>query len=328
MLRIKNFPYLWRLKNSIKKNPMSLVKCPDCGSDVSDRANFCPHCGCPLDEESDYESLLSDLPKGDYEKQRFPDLPLVTDIGKPVDGGCHVIPKAYLRRGDDCYEYFRSDFVTLSVHANGIRVSGGQLGYFNISCEQITGLYKTSREILVNEQKSVIGRAVVGKVLFGDVGAVVGGMSGLGTKQKSVTEYTLTIEFWDVYSHRRRTLTVKTYSSVAGFVKAFETQKEKHVKVDGGYYVCNIVDDNGALSEGKAMKALEKVGEKGLACQIAIIEGTMRKEALEKVRDMGSARGIDTKIYKRKVNPDTVSNIMLYAVCFMVLIAITVSTCE
>lgn len=27
---------------------MALIKCPECGTQISDRANSCPHCGCPL----------------------------------------------------------------------------------------------------------------------------------------------------------------------------------------------------------------------------------------------------------------------------------------
>ena len=27
---------------------MALMKCPDCGREVSDRANSCPFCGCPI----------------------------------------------------------------------------------------------------------------------------------------------------------------------------------------------------------------------------------------------------------------------------------------
>lgn len=27
---------------------MSLLKCPECGSEVSSFADFCPHCGCPI----------------------------------------------------------------------------------------------------------------------------------------------------------------------------------------------------------------------------------------------------------------------------------------
>ena len=30
---------------------MALIKCPECGQQVSDRAKACIHCGCPLEEE-------------------------------------------------------------------------------------------------------------------------------------------------------------------------------------------------------------------------------------------------------------------------------------
>jgi len=29
---------------------MALIKCPDCGTEVSDRARTCPKCGYPIDE--------------------------------------------------------------------------------------------------------------------------------------------------------------------------------------------------------------------------------------------------------------------------------------
>lgn len=29
---------------------MALIKCVECGNDVSDRATACPHCGCPITE--------------------------------------------------------------------------------------------------------------------------------------------------------------------------------------------------------------------------------------------------------------------------------------
>ena len=37
---------------------MALIKCPDCGKEVSDKAKACIHCGCPL-EEAKYLELFS-----------------------------------------------------------------------------------------------------------------------------------------------------------------------------------------------------------------------------------------------------------------------------
>ena len=31
---------------------MALIKCTECGHEVSDKASACPNCGCPLEKES------------------------------------------------------------------------------------------------------------------------------------------------------------------------------------------------------------------------------------------------------------------------------------
>ena len=42
---------------------MALIKCPECGREVSDRTTTCIHCGFPFDEEVDKKFLLEDTPK-------------------------------------------------------------------------------------------------------------------------------------------------------------------------------------------------------------------------------------------------------------------------
>lgn len=41
---------------------MAMIKCPECGKEISDRAEACPHCGCPIDESpletSEYAKLM------------------------------------------------------------------------------------------------------------------------------------------------------------------------------------------------------------------------------------------------------------------------------
>lgn len=47
---------------------MGLMKCPDCKSEVSDRLDACPKCGCPFTEEIKKEALQSEEPKAEVEK--------------------------------------------------------------------------------------------------------------------------------------------------------------------------------------------------------------------------------------------------------------------
>lgn len=42
---------------------MALIKCPECGKEVSDRASNCPNCGCPLSEMSTSGVVKIKLPK-------------------------------------------------------------------------------------------------------------------------------------------------------------------------------------------------------------------------------------------------------------------------
>lgn len=64
-----------------------------------------------------------------------------------------------------------------------------------LSYKQLCGI-KTMTESEVHEAtKSVIGRAAVGGVLLGPLGAIVGGMSGVGTKKNETKRYFVVINY-------------------------------------------------------------------------------------------------------------------------------------
>ena len=48
---------------------MGLMKCPDCKSEVSDRLDACPKCGCPFTEEIKKEALQAEEPKAPAESE-------------------------------------------------------------------------------------------------------------------------------------------------------------------------------------------------------------------------------------------------------------------
>lgn len=49
---------------------MALVKCGECLKEVSDRANFCPHCGNPFSNSKD-ETVTIQLQKKKWKLQKF-----------------------------------------------------------------------------------------------------------------------------------------------------------------------------------------------------------------------------------------------------------------
>jgi len=71
---------------------------------------------------------------------------------------------------------------------------------------QVLDLSFISKNTVKEKKKSVGGRAVLWGVLFGPVGAIAGGISGIGNKSVVENGVYLTIEFKDDYSRENRML--------------------------------------------------------------------------------------------------------------------------
>lgn len=65
----------------------------------------------------------------------------------------------------------------------------------SLSYEQITGTDVYSETEILEKSKSVIARSVAGAALFGPLGAIIGGMSGVGSKKSKKTSYYYTISY-------------------------------------------------------------------------------------------------------------------------------------
>lgn len=48
---------------------MALIKCPECGREISNRAESCPHCGFPIREELEKQKELEEKAKEEREKE-------------------------------------------------------------------------------------------------------------------------------------------------------------------------------------------------------------------------------------------------------------------
>jgi hypothetical protein len=76
--------------------------------------------------------------------------------------------------------------ITLLKYDYGIIIEDSRKQYkIDISYKNIINIMCDTYSETETKNKSVLGRAVVGGVLTGGVGAIVGGMSGIGSKQKT-----------------------------------------------------------------------------------------------------------------------------------------------
>lgn len=93
-------------------------------------------------------------------------------------------------------EGFPADVACMDGHVLLKPLVGGK-STMTIPYSKITDVFYGMESELQTKQKSPIGRAVAGGLLFGGVGAVVGAVSGIGTKQKTVNKFYFAISYTD-----------------------------------------------------------------------------------------------------------------------------------
>lgn len=159
---------------------MSLIKCPECNKEVSDKAINCPNCGIPI---------INQIPPtliNNSELLKFPNLSSNLHIGKQIVnwGGDSTFNGEY-EKGENVIEEIPSGKIKVFLHTHGIKIANdSSYTLLDIHNSQIISFKQTTKSELVYMDKSVIGRAVLGGLILGPLGAVIGGMSGIGTKQK------------------------------------------------------------------------------------------------------------------------------------------------
>ena len=120
--------------------------------------------------------------------------------------------------------------VQVILHTHGIRLWVG-LQTYEIHNSQIINIQKTTSAQLAQMNKSVIGRAVVGDLIMGPLGAVIGGMSALGAKQGVVVTQYVVINFWDVNTRTPQTLliTCNGDQTVDAFINRQKDESQKNI---------------------------------------------------------------------------------------------------
>ncbi|MEE0732824.1 MAG: hypothetical protein U0M23_04165 [Acutalibacteraceae bacterium] len=103
-------------------------------------------------------------------------------------------------------------------------VNGKGVAY--LSYDQVTAAEKVNEKQIKEVDKSVIGRAMVGGVLLGPLGAVIGGVSGVGKKHKSTYKNFFVINYTSV-SGDPSVLSFEMVGPPAGFASFLLELKQK-----------------------------------------------------------------------------------------------------
>ena len=146
---------------------------------------------------------------------KFPTLSEDLNIGKAFstfkDGGSMPGFKGILIQENlnPIEKDFPSEKLKFVLHTHGIELTFGLMDKpFQIHNSQIIGLIHTSKTELIKESKSVIGRSIAGGLLLGPLGAIVGGMSGIGHKENQGSKHFLIINYWDINTKNPKTLII------------------------------------------------------------------------------------------------------------------------
>ena len=93
---------------------------------------------------------------------------------------------------------------------------------YSLSLSKLTNVSILTDKEILEKQKSVGGRAVVGALVLGPLGAIVGGMSGIGTKKKTQTHTYLIINY---FSEEEKVLSFEIVGASLGWDKLYQKLK-------------------------------------------------------------------------------------------------------
>jgi len=97
----------------------------------------------------------------------------------------------------------------------------------HLNFNKITKIAMMTEKEIIEKSKSVGGRALAGGLLLGPLGAIIGGMSGIGNKNKSATEYYIIINYKS--NDEEKALSFKVIGASMGWDKVFKEIKS-HLK--------------------------------------------------------------------------------------------------
>ena len=202
---------------------MALINCPECNKTISDKATNCPNCGFPL------KTGNNETQETESTELKCPTFPDDLSIGKQiVNWAGNAACSGYFRAEDNIIRTITPGEVKVLLHKSGIRIVAGfiipQMDIHNL---QLISIDFADQTQLLKQNKSVIGRAIVGNLLMGPMGAIIGGLSGTGSKSAKIDSF-LVINFWDRYTRLAQTILIRGKDlEIRAFIGRWNAERNK-----------------------------------------------------------------------------------------------------
>ncbi len=196
-----------------------LIKCPECEKEISDKALACPNCGYPINN--------SNINITNEKQIEYNDISTNLSIGEKYDGkvwGGIGSTIGSLDKSKNIVDIGFDGKCMIQIFDKGISIfsDANKENHFDIHDSQIIKVFKSTQEDLILQNKSVIGRAAAGGLLLGPFGAIIGGMSGLGTKSKSKKSVFLIINYKLSKNNEPASLVFDGTFFLDGFMKLYD----------------------------------------------------------------------------------------------------------
>lgn len=170
---------------------MALILCPECGREISDKATFCPGCGCPvtfhvkgkLPPEIDIEEIMNIYENSTDGAIRY----IIRTYGINEDESAKLVMDYYNKitaeKNSLLYDKIQKKNKKISKQIRNAELAN-ELSLINKKIQnkkeeaQIVRCPKChSTSITYDTKKLSIGRAIVGNAIAGAPGAILGGLS-------------------------------------------------------------------------------------------------------------------------------------------------------
>lgn len=101
----------------------------------------------------------------------------------------------YFQLQEDIAGFSKGVMYDVALYDDHLEITSLQKKKLLLNYDQITDVFYGGKTELIQKPKSVIGRALVGGVIFGGTGAVIGAVSGTGTKTEKKTHLYFIISY-------------------------------------------------------------------------------------------------------------------------------------